>query len=107
MQKIYIQNDITKATLKKLYKILMINNNWWCESLDNHSDMNQYLENIENGYITLDALKRIVFDLFKQDKKGGFRDCLSYYETRSKKRWLHDRFNDLLPEEQRDIYLVK
>lgn len=107
MQKIYINNEITKATLKKLYKALHIFNNYWSEILDDRSDMGQFLENIENGYITTEALKIIVFDVFKRNAKGAFRDCLNYLETRSKKRFVHDKLNELLPEEIRDINLIK
>lgn len=107
MERIYIENAISLATLRKIYKVMNVENKYWAESLDRHSDMNQYLENLDNGFITLECLQKIVFDLFRQDSKKSFRECLSYFGTRQKKRFIHDRLNDLLPENKRDIYYVK
>lgn len=92
MEKILIKNDITINTLRKIYKTQV----WWQGILDSKSDMKQFLENLDNGFITKDALFVIVDDIFREKSKGGFRDSLKCFESRAKKRFIKDKLIELL-----------
>ena len=94
MKIIKIENDITIATLKKVY----YTQDWWRQILDNASDMKQYLENLDNAYITEEALKVVVNDIFKEKSNGGFRSSLDVFGTRNKKRFIKSKLMELIGE---------
>lgn len=92
MPKIKIENEITLNTLRKIYKT----QEWWQPILDNCSEMKQFLENLDNGFITKASLHIIVNDIFREKSKGGFRSTLDCFGTRAKKRFIKSKLEELL-----------
>lgn len=92
MSKIKIENEITLNTLRKIYKT----QEWWRGILDDHSDMNQFLENLDNGFVTKESLYVIVNDIFREKIKGGFRDSLDCFGNRNKKRFIKSKLEELM-----------
>lgn len=94
MKNIKLENEITVNTLKKVY----FTQEWWRPRLDNSSDMEQFLENLDNWYITDTALKIIVHEIFNENKNGGFRKTLDVFGSRNKKRFIKNKLAELLGE---------
>lgn len=92
MIKIKIENEITLNTLRKIYKT----QEWWQPILDNCSEMSQFLENLDNGFITKASLHIIVNDIFREKSKGGFRDTLDCFGSRAKKRFIRSKLEELM-----------
>ena len=92
MPKIKIENEITLNTLRKIYKT----QEWWQPILDNCSEMKQFLENLDNGYITKASLHIIVNDIFREKSKGGFRSTLDCFGNRNKKRFIKSKLEELM-----------
>lgn len=89
--KIYINNDIMANTLRKIYKT----QNYWQSTLDEYSEMNQFLENIDNNYIMSQSLWLIINNIFNEKLDGGFRKTLKIFGTRSKKRFIKEKLIEL------------
>lgn len=92
MIKITIENEITLNTLRKIYKT----QEWWRGILDDRSEMKQFLENLDNGFITKESLEVIVNDIFREKSKGGFRSTLDCFGTRNKKRFIRSKLEELM-----------
>ena len=92
MEKIKLENEITINTLRKVYKT----QDWFQTMLDNASDMNQFLENLDNGYVTREALLIITTRIFSVNNNGGFRNSLDVFGNRSKKRFVKSKLEELL-----------
>lgn len=91
MEIIKIENDITLATLRKIYKT----QEWYQRCLDNQAEQNQFLENLDNGFITKLNLHTIIYDIFKEKNGGGFRNSLDCFGTRAKKRFIRDILKEI------------
>ena len=92
MKKITIENEITLNTLRKIYKT----QEWWQSILDDKSEMKQFLENLDNGFVTKESLYIIVNDIFNEKAKGGFRSTLDCFGTRNKKRFIKSKLEELM-----------
>lgn len=92
MTQIKIENTITLNTLRKIYKT----QDWWQSSLDENSEMKQFLENLDNGFVTKESLKIIVNQIFHEKTKGGFRKTLDCFGSRAQKRFIRGKLEELM-----------
>ena len=58
--------------------------------------MKQFLENLDNGFVTKESLYIIVNDIFNEKAKGGFRSTLDCFGTRNKKRFIKSKLEELM-----------
>ena len=80
--RIYIENDITINTLQKI-----VINSWF--NFDSYAEMEQPLENLDNGFITPEMLDQILKKVFREKPDGSFPNSTKkIFGTRNKIRYV-------------------
>lgn len=84
-ERIYIDNDITLATLKKIARN-------YEPSLRPYSEQQQPLENLDNGFITPEALDFILRRILREKRNGSFpKGVKNLFGTRKKIRFIKSK----------------
>ena len=89
-QHIQIDNEITKNTLRKIIK-----HSYW--DFDEYAEMEQPLENIDNGFVTKVMLEQIIKRVFRVKANGSFpKSTKDMFTTRNKARFIKSKLEELL-----------
>lgn len=93
MNRIKIEyQSVNYWTLRKIYK-----GSWYRDALDSVSEQNQFMENLDNEFITEQALKIIINSVFNEKSSGKFPNSTKdMFGTRAKCRFVRDKLKELL-----------
>jgi len=90
--RIYLNNDITIYTLKKV-----LTNSY--HDYDQYAVDEQPFENLDNGFITPELLEAIINIEFKENSNGGFKKSMTTkFGSRSKIRYIRGLLVKILDE---------
>lgn len=91
--RIQIQNEVTRNTVRK-----MVRYHYYAELLENKGENQSTMENLENGFISKEALDFIVETIFKEKNDGSFLNSTKSVfndASRNKLRFLKNVFVEL------------
>lgn len=92
VNKVFIDNEITIRTIKKI-----VREHYYGSTVEELGAMNQTCENLDNGFITKEALEYIVNRIFEVKSKGAFLGSTkSLFGNRSRCRFVKNCFVELL-----------
>ena len=87
---IQLDNEITIATLKKIIRNMPFN-------IDRFAEMEQPLENIDNGFITEDYLKHLISGVFNVKANGKYpKSTLNLFGYKGKADFVKSKLEELL-----------